>query len=415
MLRKIIGFLSLIIIFNLSLSSQTNDTDPTQLVKIKKWISKGSIKGYGVVNYYNYKWDTDPERRNAFDAERLNLYLGYKFTDKIEFKSEIEFEHGGTGSTMEFDVLEEFGEFEQEIEKGGEVVLEQINLLFKVKPWLNIRLGKFRLYVGIAAKNDDPTEYFTTHRSEVENTILPLGWYEHGIEISGDFAKKWSYKIYLINGLDATGFSSANWVRRGYQTRFENVNANDLAVVGRLDYEFAKDSEIGISAYFGNSANNRPKPDAQINAYVGVYDFHMVWEASPWRARAYFVYGNLSNSEAISNLNRNLSNNLGVKRTPVGAAAIGSFGELAFDLLSFKKEKSKHQQFFIFGRYEYYDSMFKTQGDIFNNPRWQRSVLTGGLVYYPHPQITIKAQYSTRKLGTGENENTFSSGIGFKF
>lgn len=375
---------------------------------------RGSIKGYGVVNYYSFDWDTDPERRNAFDAERLNLYLGYQFSDKIELKSEIEFEHGGTGVTMEFDVLEEFGEFEQEIEAGGEVILEQLNILFKVNDWLNIRAGKFRVYMGLASKLDDPTEYFTTHRSEVENTILPLGWYEHGIELSGQISPKWNYKFYIINGLDATGFSSANWVRRGHQKRFETVNSNDFAVAGRLDYEFAPNSEIGVSAYFGNSTNNRPKPDTELNGYVGVYDVHFMWEAQPWRVRAYGMYGTLSNSDEISALNRNLSNNLNVKRSPVGAAAMGFFGEVAYDVLSLSKKKTTNQ-LFPFVRYEYYDSMSDVAGVIFDNPRWERSVFTGGINFYPHEQVVLKAQYSVRELGSDETENTFSTGLGFKF
>ncbi len=398
-----------------NISAQTSADSTSNKSVLNTWLQKGYLKGYGVVNYYNFDWDTDPNRRNAFDAERLNLYLGYHFTDKIEFKSEIEFEHGGTGATMEFDVFEEFGEFEQEIEAGGEVILEQINLLFKLKPWLNIRLGKFRFYMGIASKLDDPTEYFTTYRSEVENTILPLGWYEHGIELSGTFAEKWSYKLYFINGLDATGFNSANWIRRGYQKRFEMVNAENMAVAGRLDYKFAENSEIGVSAYFGNSADNRPKPDIKIDAFVGVYDFHFVWDAAPWRARAYAMYGTLSNSEAVSELNRNLSNNLNVKRTPVGAAALGYYGELAYDFFSFIKWKKNPNKLYLFGRYEFYDSMFKTEGDIFDNPRWERTVYTSGINYFPHPHITLKAQYSVRKLGTDENENTFSAGLGFKF
>ncbi|MCB0640077.1 MAG: outer membrane beta-barrel protein [Phaeodactylibacter sp.] len=380
------------------------------------WMERGYLRGYGIVNYYQYDWETDPNRRNAFDAERLNLYLGYHFNDWIEFKSEIEFEHGGTGATMEFDVFEEFGEFEQEIEAGGEIILEQINLQFKLKDWLNIRLGKFRFYMGLASKLDDPTEYFTTHRSEVENTILPLGWYEHGIEVSGQFASKWSYKLYLVNGLDASGFSSANWVRRGYQKRFETVNANNMAVAGRLDYQFAPNSEIGVCGYFGNSAGNRPKPDTEIDAYVGLVDVHLLWEAKPWRARAYAMYGHLSNSEAISDLNRNLSNNLNVKRTPVAEAALGAFAEVAYDLLSLKKDRRRpDQECYLFGRYDYYDSMYQTSGDIFDNPRWQRSVITGGVNYFPHPQVVLKAQYSTRALGSDETENTFSTGIGFKF
>jgi hypothetical protein len=57
----------------------------------------------------------------------------------------------------------------------------------------------------IAVKHDDPTEYFTTHCTEIENSILPLGWYEHGIELLGDLSKKWLYKLCLVNSLDATG------------------------------------------------------------------------------------------------------------------------------------------------------------------------------------------------------------------
>ena len=73
-------------------------------------LNKLSIKSYGVVNYYNYDWDTDKDKRNAVDLERYNMYMYYKFNDRISLKTEFEFEHGGTGSTMEFDKFEEFGE-----------------------------------------------------------------------------------------------------------------------------------------------------------------------------------------------------------------------------------------------------------------------------------------------------------------
>lgn len=403
--------LMLVILPIFSLSAQIDSTNQ----KIASFLENGYLNGYGIVNYYNFDWETDPDRRSAFDAERLNLYLGYHFNDKIEFKSEIEYEHGGTGATMEFDVLEEFGEFEQSIEAGGAVILEQINLLFKIKPWLNVRLGKFRFYMGNASKQDDPTEYFTSHRSEVENTILPLGWYEHGIELSGSIFKNWEYKLYLINGLDATGFSSANWVRRGYQKRFETVNANDLAIAGRLDYKFGKVNELGVSFYSGNSTGNRPKADTQINGQVSYADIHWVWDSENFRGRAYGMYGHLNNSEAISELNKNLSNNLDVKRTAVGSAAMGYYVELAYNLLSFTKNtKQSNYKLFLFGRYEYYDSMFKVEGNVFDNPRWERNVRTVGLNYFPHPQVVLKMQFSNRVLGSDEKENTFSSGIGFK-
>lgn len=418
-LKLIVG-VGCFLVFSGCLQAQI-DSHHMPVDQLKKAISGFRLNGYGVVNYYAFDWETLPEKRNAIDPERMNLYLFYDFSEKIEFKSEIEFEHGGTGATMAFDPLEEFGEFEQEIEKGGAVVLEQINLQFKVRPQFKIRVGKMRFYMGNASKQDQPREYFTAYRSELENTILPLGWYETGIELSGDLGLKagqsypyLSYKAYLISGLDNTGFSSYNWIKRGYQTRFETINADAPAYAFRLDYVFGKDSEIGICGYAGNATPNRPKNDFQGTSWVTFGDVHFALDKAPWRARAYGMAGHIQNSEALSTANRNLSNNLDVKRTPVGKMALGGYAEGAFDLLSFAKKPLSHQ-FYLFGRAEWYDSMFRTEGTVSDNPRYQRFVATGGVNYFPHPKIVIKSHYAWRKLGSGEQENTFALGVGFDF
>lgn len=384
-------------------------------------LSRFHLKGYGAVNYYAYDWETLPERRNAFDPERLNLYLMYDFSDRIQFKSEIEFEHGGTGSTMSFDPLQEFGEFEEEIEKGGSVVLEQVNLLFKVHPAFNVRVGKMRFYMGNASKQDEPTEYFTAYRSELENTILPLGWYETGIEISGDFKLNGneeypllSYKAYVVSGLDNTGFTSLDWIRSGYQTRFTTINADNLAYALRLDYIFADESEIGFNVYAGNATGNRPKEDFTADSWVTYGDVHFAWDGHPWRVRAYGMLGHIQNSEALSAANRNLSNNLNVKRTPVAKMAGGAYVEAAYDVLALSRREF-NQQFYLFGRAEWYDSMLQTEGLISDNPRYERQVLTAGINYYPHPNIVFKSHYAWRSLGSGEQENTFALGVGFHF
>lgn len=395
-----------------------SDTLPPQ--RVHEVFTKLRLNAYGVVNYYAYDWETLPDKRNEVDPERLNLYLYYDFNKKLEFKSEIEFEHGGTGATMSFDPLEEFGEFEQEVEKGGEVVVEQLNLQFKWRPQAKLRVGKMRIYLGNAAKQDQPREYFTAYRSEVENTILPLGWYESGAELSGDFRlgsgefPVLSYKLYLITGLDNTGFSSANWVRRGYQTRFETVNANDLAAAFRLDYIFKKDSEIGLCFYSGNTSGNRPKNDFTAPAWLAVGDVHFTVEHHPWRARAYGMYGFLQNSGPLSNANRNLSNNLNVKRTPVAESAAGAYLEAAYDILPLFQPTAS-QQFYLFGRAEWYDSMYRTEGNISDNPRYARQILTVGVNYFPHPNVVLKSHFAWRKLGSGEQENTFALGLGFDF
>ncbi|MGV6862068.1 MAG: autotransporter outer membrane beta-barrel domain-containing protein [Putridiphycobacter sp.] len=373
------------------------------------------IKGYGAVNYYYNDWDTDPERRNQVDLERLNIYFMYHFNERIMLKTEFEIEHGGTGATMEFDKFEEFGEFESSVESGGEVLLEQLHLYFKYKPWLNIRAGNIKVYLGVAAKNDEATEYFTGYRSEMENAILPLGWYETGIELSGVLKEKWSYQAYLVNGLSSEGFNSSGWIKDGHQTAFETKNANNLATALRFDRKLPNDSWIGVGAYTGNTINNRQKPDLDgLDGRVSIADFHLSINLTNWAVRGMFMYGHLNNADKITAANQNLSNNLNVKRTPVGSDMMGYFLEVGYDLLSLSKTE-KTQKLFVFTRYDYYDSMYKVEQGIFDNPRWERTVLTGGLNFMPTEDISIKTHYAHRILGTTEIERYFTLGLGFKF
>jgi uncharacterized small protein (DUF1192 family) len=82
-------------------------------------ISKGvSIGGYGEAFYQNLVED-EGDRRNSADLVRLVLYTGYRFTDRILFNSEIEFEHATTGEGDE-----EKGEVWAYLRVGGGEVQE---------------------------------------------------------------------------------------------------------------------------------------------------------------------------------------------------------------------------------------------------------------------------------------------------
>ncbi len=400
-----------------------------QKSRLFKW-SNFSVKGYGVVNYYNYgRFDTDPGIRDKMDAERLNIYVDYHFSENLSLHTEVEFEHGGSGSTMELDVQEEFGEFEQEIEAGGEVKLEQLHIDYRFKPYLGIKVGRLKLNFNVSQKLDDPDEYFTTHRPEMEDVILPLGWYENGILVYGNLWKnKIQYQAAVVNGLESTGFSSANWIKNGYQNKFEMVNAENLAWFANVNYHFGKHkyTHLGVSYYYGNTSGNRPKPDLEVDAHVKILGAHLVYFDYPFRLVSQFIYGDLQNSELITQRNRNLPATLGIKKTPVGKNAIGFSAEFGYDIFNFFNKETE-MKLYPFARYEYYDTMNETAGSITANKRWERSVITGGVNWFVFPQVILKAQYSSRKLGsdnvdiaTGivdgkQKENIFSAGIGFTF
>ncbi|MBL7961601.1 hypothetical protein JNL27_15310, partial [bacterium] len=60
-----------------------------------------SIAGYGELVYENYSRKRDDKSKSSsqdqFDYLRNILYFGYRFSDRILFNSEIEFEHGYSG------------------------------------------------------------------------------------------------------------------------------------------------------------------------------------------------------------------------------------------------------------------------------------------------------------------------------
>ncbi len=94
--------------------------------------------------------------------------------------SEIEFEHGGTESAVEIEE-EEGGEYESEIERGGEVALEQFWIQKSFMPQLNLRVGHMVVPVGYTNAHHLPTEFFGVYRPQGENTIMPCTWHETGI------------------------------------------------------------------------------------------------------------------------------------------------------------------------------------------------------------------------------------------
>ena len=408
---------------------QKDSLEKVQAAKPLSW-DRFSFSGYGAVNYYKYgTYDTDLDIKDKIDVERLNLYLGYRFNDWISMRSEIEFEHGGTGATMELDILEESGEFEQEIEAGGEVKLEQLYLDFQLHPCFNIRAGRVKLRTNLAQLLDRPTSYFTTHKPEMENEILPLGWYENGVQFYGTFARRFRYELSLTNGLDATGFSTRNWIKKGHQVRFEMANAETPAFSARLDYLFGKSKHtfVGIGGYVNNTAPNRPKTDINKSAYVTLFTAHLSYDEGPLRFNTAFVFGNLENSDVVTRANRGLSKGLGVKRNVLGKQALGFSAEVGYNFLPLCNYAGE-QKLYPFFRYDYYDTMHAVEGYVIKQDRWARKTITTGLNWFITPQILVKAQYQMRTLGgnhhhlvtkkpigRGAQENSLSLGLAFSF
>ena len=356
----------------------------------------------------------DADFRAEMDLARFVIELEGEIAGAVAFEAEVEFEHGGTGASLELE-YEEFGEYETEVGKGGEVLLE--TLFIEVEPfdWLKVRLGRFYVAVGLLPELHKPTDLLGASRPEAETRLLPGVWDELGLDARVDLPGA-RLTLQVVNGLDSSGFSAQQWVASGHQRRFEKTRASAVAFVGRVDLTGIEGVRAGASAYFGDTVGNRPKPDLDLFAPVIIASAHFAVDLRPVRARGSVVWGHLEHAEEISEKNRRLSNQLGVLRSPVASQAFGAWAEVGVDIPALFDLRGAHQ-LELFASAEYYDTMFRVTEDIFDNPRFERIVLAAGLDYTFDRALVLKLDVRHRRFGSAalRNETSLRLAAGFVF
>ena len=408
------------------LEKKTDDDNATTTEEVESAKHRLIIGGYGEAvasrMFYsnNYKRYTSADLYKndkgfgQFDLPHVVLYLGYDFGKGWSLGTEIEFEHGGTESAVEIEE-EETGEYESEVERGGEVALEQFWLQKSFSPALNLRMGHMVVPVGGTNNAHMPTEFFTVYRPEGENTILPCTWHETGVSLWGK-AGDWRYEAMFLAGLDADRFGNKGWIHDGSGSPYEFKMATAYAGAMRIDNYSIKGLRLSVSGYLGNSANNTLNATGKykgLHGTVAIGAFDFLYNDHNFIARGNFDYGHLSNSLEITSANMSTRADSPSPKTNIGEAAIALGIEAGYDIFSqIASMREREQRFYIFGRYDYYDSMYKTVKNTTDEKMWSRQKVTAGVNYYPIPQIAIKGEYSYRILSSQyNNEPSVSLGI----
>ena len=374
-----------------------------------------SIGGYGEValsrNFYSdsgNRYSSASSRKNdpshgRFDIPHAVIYLGYDFGKGWTLGTEIEFEHGGTGSAIEYEAIE----FEQEQERGGEVELEQFWIQKSFGRFANIRVGHIVVPVGLTNAHHEPLNFFTVYRPEGENTILPCTWHQTGVSFwgrSGDFR----YELQMIAGLDAWQFSRDGWIKPGTTKPFEFETANKYGFSARVDNYTIPGLRVGLSGYYGQSMHNAVPHDMETgknknikgNVYVGAFDF--TYNAHNWIARGNADYGYVSDAKAISAMRKPGTQYVKPYESNqvFGSNAIATSFEIGYDIFSqIAKLRADKQKLYVFGHFEYYNSCLGSSKEYTS-----KKIFAGGINYYPVPQVCVKAEYSYRKLKQQYND-----------
>lgn len=352
-------------------------------------VGKGlSIGGYGEGNYQAIVGDKGSQKDNV-DLERLVLYAGYKFTDKILFNSEIEFEHATTGEGSE---------------EEGEVSVEFAALDFFIDPVANVRAGLVLLPIGFINTIHEPPFYFGNNRPEVEQFIIPSTFREFGIGLFGQLTPELTYTAYVVGGLNAKEFASRGI--RGGRGGGSQALAEDFAFVGRLDYSpfVLPGFTVGGSAYVGKSGQNQTFAGQQADALVQLYEGHVQWKYRGWEFRTLGAIGHIDDAGL-------LSEDLG---QTIGAENFGWYTELGYDVLPlFLRDTTQYLAPFV--RYENYDTISRAPAGFADDPTFDRQIYQVGLQYKPIPNVVVKADYRNRVAKQGPLSDDFNLGFGFIF
>ena len=348
-------------------------------------------------NNLNPYWNGSGSNATMYDS-RAVIYIGYKFNDWILMNSEFEFENGSTGEGSE---------------KKGEVSNEFAYLDFMLDPKLNIRTGLLLVPMGFLNEIHEGPTYHGNFRPMVEQVIIPTTWREMGAGIWGSLADGLQYRFYGLNGLNATGFTSAGISESRQGGTY--ARANDLAFSGRFDYyaPFAPGLQVGTSAWVGNSGqgsqtytNTDGSTSVQsINSLTQLYEGHIQWHYKGFEMRALGAVGSVGNAQQLSNA-------LG---QTIGSRNYGWYTEAAYDLMPYLLPDSNHYLAPFF-RYESYNTLASiAEGQNNYNGFFNQWIYQAGLTYKPIENVAVKFDYRNFNSGAGSLGDQVNLGFGFMY
>jgi len=334
-------------------------------------LNKGlSIGGYGEGRFKNYMHDKGSKTDQA-EMLRAIVYVGYKFSDSIILNSEIEFEH------------------------ANEAYVEMVSLDFLLDASFNLRAGLLLAPMGLTNELHEPTLFHGNDRPLVERQVIPTTWREMGAGVFGKLTEKIDYKLYVMNGFDGADFTSKGL--RGGRQKGSKANADDWALVGRLDYEPILGLNLGGSFYLGDSGQRRVLDAAtnEVDVFTQIYEVHTQYKYKGLELKGLLTQVKIDDTESI----------LAQTGNDVPDEIIGYYGEIAYDVLPL----------IVTGTNQYLAPFFRYEDLNYTGNDEEVTLMVFGLSYKPIPNVVLKADYSNYEMEKGTIADELNIGLGYIF
>ncbi len=358
-----------------------------------------TIGGYGEIDY-NKPVGNNMIENGRLDVHRLVLLFGYKFNDRLNFVTEIEFEH------------------------VKEVYIEQAFLNYRVNTYLNLRGGLMLVPMGIINEYHEPTTFNGVERPVIDKLIVPTTWREIGLGATGVIPEiTLRYQLYIMNGFNGYDggpkLSGQYGLRKARQKGAESIMRSP-SFAGRIEYFGLRGLNVGLSAYSGLTQSSLFKKidkadnESIIHADSSVVGINMLgmdvrYGLSGFQLRAQLYYSMISNT-----LQYNYFTTVDNQTNDLGESMYGYYLEAGYNIFqSIKKLKS---ELILFARYSEYDTQYTINVDFNKNPDYHMQIITTGIGYKPISGVALKAdiQFLSPESSSSWNK-MFNAGIAVWF
>lgn len=361
--------------------------------------SKLLLGGYGEV-HYNQPLNGQEFQSGKLDVHRMVMLLGYNFSERVQFVSEIEFEH------------------------VSEVYVEQAFLQYKLNNYLIFRGGLLLVPMGIINEYHEPTTFNGVERPLIDNSLTPTTWREIGLGLAGQLqSASLKYQLYAINGFNgydgAARLNGKDGLRKGRQKGAESyISAPNFT--GKIEYYGIAGLNLGLSGYVGNTQSKLYDGiDKSDDALVRKADSSVVglsmlgvdarYNLKGLQLRGQLYYAKLSNSEAYNEFTSGTNG----QPNDLGSGMLGYYAEAGYDVFrSLKTDK----QLIPFVRYEFLNTHHSVASNIVQNAAYEKQAITAGLTLKLAKGAVAKADMQfIRPANESTYAKTLNVGIGVMF
>jgi hypothetical protein len=395
-MRKKTIIIALLFIAGITLLNGQDDNEPKNLASdiLSNKEEKLIFGGYGQLDF-SKQFSQNRKINSNLDVSRLILSMGYNFSPKTSFFSEIEFEH------------------------VKELYVEQAFINHSFSEFLSLRAGLMLIPMGIINEYHEPTTFNGVNRPSVDNIIVPTTWRELGFGFTGRFQQQGiKYQIYMMNGFSGYNGSAGlitgeKFLREARQKGAKAIMTSpDLSA--RVDYFGIKGLKLGLSGYFGNSETalskdldaldieNSARSDSSVVGIV-MAGLDARYNIGGLSLRGEYILSELSNTDQYNSFTGNNA----------GKSVRGIYIEGAYNVLHKTRSEYCLTPFF---RYENYNTHFKVDPQITKVDKYNVDEYVFGLGWKLAEGAVLKADIQLKKSAADETaKKTFNAGIGVWF